>query len=221
MLPMSEHGRYSVGSVSRDDYSRADLTPVEFDAHVRKRPGMYFGLGSEDPGLPTWVLCTVVGHAFHPATRVAANHAPDVVAEITADLAFCVTDDQADTLRGQGMPTLGYYASLLTSDRWASAAAAAVSSHTTVEVWRGGQGFRQRLSGLRPVEPPAEFSAPAGGGTRVAYVLDPGYFGSAAITTEIAGLDVHGPHCTDTVGPGTIVIRDTRDPRVPTEHRFA
>lgn len=199
--------------VTEPDYSLAKIRVLEFDDSVRKRPGMYFGVGRDDPRLATRVLCTVVGHAFHPATRVAASHSPDVVAEITADLVFSVTDDQADVLTGPGMPRLGYYDSLLTSERWSSAAAAAVSSQTTVEVWRHGHGYRQRLVGLRPVEPPAEFSAPVGAGTRVAFVLDPAYFGSAAITTDIAGLDVHGPDCTDTTGSGTVVIRDHRERR--------
>ncbi|MFG1780243.1 hypothetical protein ACGFIR_13925 [Micromonospora sp. NPDC049051] len=207
--------------MTEPDYSRAKITVLEFDDSVRKRPGMYFGVGRDDPRLATRVLCAVVGHAFHPATRVAASHTPDVVAEVIADLVFSVTDDQADILTGRGMPKLGYNDSLLTSDRWLSAAAAAVSSQTTVEVWRHGHGFRQSLIGLRPVEPPAEFSAPAGAGTRVAFVLDPTYVGSSAITTDLASLDLHGPHCTDTTGPGKVVIRDLREPSRPHEYRCA
>ncbi|MEV5765491.1 hypothetical protein AB0L34_13105 [Micromonospora sp. NPDC052213] len=207
--------------MTEPDYSPAKITVLEFDDSVRKRPGMYFGVGREDPRLATRVFCAVVGHAFHPATRVAASHTPDVVAEITADLIFSVTDDQADILTGRGMPNLGYNDSLLNSDRWLSAAAAAVSSQTTVEVWRHGHGFRQSLIGLRPVEPPAEFSAPAGAGTRVAFILDPAYFGSAAITTDIASLDVHCPDCTNTTGPGKVVIRDRRERSRPSEYRCA
>jgi hypothetical protein len=143
----------------------------------------------------------VVGHAFHPATKVAVCHTPYVIVDITADLAFAVTDDQADTLTGHGPPELGYEGSLLTPNRLSSAAAAAVSSRTGVEVWRDGRGFRQTLVGLRPVEPPAEFAALAGAGTRVAFVFDPAFFGSATITNDIATLDFHGPDCADAGGP--------------------
>src|SRR4051794_11563473 len=121
---------------------------------------MYFGVSRADPRLPTWVLRAVAGHAFHPATRVASSHVPNVVAEVTADLAFSVTDDQAETLADQNLPQLGYHGSLLTPVRWSYAAAAAVASQTTVEVWRDGRGFRQRLIGVRPVEPPVPFAAP-------------------------------------------------------------
>lgn len=211
----------SVGGVTEHDYSLADITMVEFDDSVRGRPGMYFGAIRADPRLPTWVPRTVVAHALHPATRVAASHVPNVVAEVTADLAFWVTDDQAETLADLGLPPLGYYGSLLTPVRWASAAAAAVSSQTTVEIWRDGRGLRQRLVGARPVEPPMPFAAPAGAGTRVAYLLDAAYFGSAVVTADLASLDVHGPHCTDSAGPGTVLIHDRRNPDRPTEHQYA
>src|SRR5690349_19887811 len=102
---------------------------------VRARPGMYFGVGQGDQRLATAVLCAVVGHAYHPAARVAASHTPHVLVDITAGLAFAVIDDQADTLTRSGGPRLGYEGSLLTADRWSAAAAAAVSSRTVVEVW--------------------------------------------------------------------------------------
>jgi DNA gyrase/topoisomerase IV subunit B len=207
--------------VAEYDYSLADLTIVEFDDSVRGRPGMYFGASRTDPRLATWVLRTVVGHAFHPATRAAASHTPDVVAEVTADLAFSVTDDQAETLVGRDLPQLGYFGSLLTPVRWSSAAAAAVSSQTLVEDWRDGRGFRQRLNGARPVEPPVPFTAAAGAGTRVAYLLDPAYFGSTVILAEIAALDVHGPHCTDPAGPSTVLIRDRRVRDLAAEYPYA
>ena len=207
---MTEHG-----------YSAADITVLTMADAVRKRPGMYFGVGRGDPRLATEVLCAVVGHAFHPAAKVAARHTPHVVAEITADLAFAVTDDQADTLTGTGVPQLGYEGSLLTADRWSSAAAAAVSSRAVVEVWRAGQGFRQTLVGLRPVEPPAEFDAPAGAGTRVVFILDPAYFGSSVITSDIAALDVHGPYCAEAVGSGEVIVRDHRSANGSVERRYA
>jgi DNA gyrase/topoisomerase IV subunit B len=207
--------------VTEHGYSAADITVLTMADAVRKRPGMYFGVGRGDPHLATAVLCAVVGHAFHPAAKVAASHTPHVVAEITADLAFAVTDDQADTLTGTGVPRLGYEGSLLTADRWSSAAAAAVSSRAVVEVWRAGQGFRQTLAGLRPVEPPAEFDAPAGAGTRVVFILDPAFLGSSVITTDIATLDVHGPYCTEAAGSGEVIVRDHRRANGLAERRYA
>lgn len=206
---MTEHG-----------YGAADITVLSMAEAVRKRPGMYFGVGPGDPGLATKVLCAVVRHAFHPAARVADSHTTRVVVDITADLVFSVTDDQAETLTSQDTPRLGYENSLLTPARWLSAAAAAVSSQTTVEVWRYGRGFRQQLAGMSPSAPPARFPAPVGTGTRVAYVLDPAFFGSAVITTDIATLDVHGPHCADADGPGEITVRDHRSDNRSTEHRY-
>ncbi|MEU4623345.1 hypothetical protein AB0G04_25660 [Actinoplanes sp. NPDC023801] len=188
---------------------------------VRKRPGMYFGVGRGDPRLATEVLRAVVGHAFHPAAKVAASHTPHVVADINADLAFAVTDDQADTLTEPGLPRLGYEGSLLTAERWSSAAAAAVSSRAVVEVWRAGRGFRQTLAGLRPVEPPTEFDAPSGAGTRVAFTLDAAFFGSSVITTDIAALDVHSPCCAEAAGAGEVMVRDHRSGSGSTERRIA
>ena len=214
--------RYYVGGVTEHAYTAADITVLTLAESVRKRPGMYFGAVPTDQDFATEVLCAVVGHAFHPAAAVATRHTPHVAADITADLAFAVTDDQAETLTDHHfLPRLGYEESLLTHTRLTSAAAAAVSSRTVVEVWRDGRGFRQTLVGLRPVEPPAEFLCPTGAGTRVAYVLDPAFFGSAAITTDIAALDVHGPYCTDAVGPGEVLIRDHRDKDRAAEHRYA
>jgi DNA gyrase/topoisomerase IV subunit B len=206
--------------VTEHGYSAADITVLSMADAVRKRPGMYFEVGPGDPRLATNVLCAVVRHAFHPPARVADSHTTRVVVEITADLAFSVTDDQAETLTSPDTPKLGYEKSLLTPTRWLCAAAAAVSSQTTVEIWREGQGFRQRLTGLSPSGPPAQFPAPVGSGTRVAYVLDPAFFGSAVITSDIGTLDVHGPHCADDVGPGEIVVRDHRSDNSSTEQRY-
>lgn len=203
------------------EYSSADITVLEFDASVRKRPGMFFGVGPDNPALATRVLDTLLRHALHPAPSVAPDHVPRVVAEIGADLAFSVADDQADALTDEGVPRDGYHGSLLTFDRWAFAAAAALSVRVTVDVWRDGRGLRQRLAGLRPVEAPVEFAAGAGCGTRVAYLLDAGYLGSsAAVTADLSVIDVHGPYCALPTGPGFAVVRDLRDSNGPTERRF-
>jgi hypothetical protein len=90
---------------------------------------MYFGAGRGDPRMATSLLGTIVGHAYHPATKAAASHVPNVVATVTADLAFSVTEDQAETLAEQDLPQLGHYDSLLTPVRWSSAAACEFADH--------------------------------------------------------------------------------------------
>jgi DNA gyrase/topoisomerase IV subunit B len=206
--------------VAEHVYNPADIAGLTMADIIRKRPEMFFGVGRGDPRLATALLCAVVDYAFHPAPTVAAGHSPHVVVEITADREFSVTDDQADALTGTGVPQLSYGGSLLTVGRWSSAATAALSSWAVVEVWRAGQGFRQTLAGLRPVEPPTEFDAPAGAGTRVAFILDPAFLGSSAITTDSAALDVHGPYCTAAAGTGEVMVRDHRRANGSAEHRF-
>ncbi|MGW7244179.1 hypothetical protein [Streptomyces sp. NPDC054804] len=202
-------------------YSAADVQVVEFDQHVRARPSMYFGVGRGSPELATQVLCTVLRHALHPATRVAPAHSPQVEAEVLGDLTFRVADEQADALDEQGRPHLGYYGSLLGPNRWASAAAAALSSRTVIEVWRDGHGFRQELAGVRPIEEPQEIDSPTGAGTRVVFELDQSYTGARTVlATDLGSLDLHGPHCGDPHGPGSVVVRDLRDRSNPAEIRY-
>jgi hypothetical protein len=131
-----------------------------------------------------------------------------------------VTHDQADFPTGQAMPRHEYRQSPQTDDSCWSAATAAVSTQTIVEVWRGGRGVRQTLVGSCPVEPAQAFSAPTGAGTRVAHILDPDFFSSAIITTDLADLDLHGPHCVDAVGLGGVLIRDHRSQGRPAEYRY-
>ncbi|WP_392969907.1 hypothetical protein [Streptomyces sp. LN245] len=88
-------------------YDAADIEVLEFDDAVLASPGMYFGAGREDPVPATEVLCRVVGHALHPATGVARPHSLRVIVEVSADLAFSVTDDQSGPLDEQGMPGWG------------------------------------------------------------------------------------------------------------------
>lgn len=65
---------------------------------------MYFGVRQGNPELATRVLCAVLSHALHPATRVAPAHIPRVEAEVQGDLKFWVADDQVDVLGEQGWP---------------------------------------------------------------------------------------------------------------------
>lgn len=93
------------------DYSLADITVLEFDDAVRRWPGMYFEKGPADPAMPTLVLRTVLRHVLHPAPATGADHAAHVLAEVTADLAFTVTDD----LPGAAGPT--FFGSLISVER--------------------------------------------------------------------------------------------------------
>ncbi|MGC5022686.1 hypothetical protein [Micromonospora sp. DT47] len=199
---------------SQMTYGLEHVRVLDFDESVRKTPGMYFGVARENPELATRVLCAVLSHALHPAAAVAPAHTPWVTAQVSTDLAFSVADDQSGPWNGEGMPPLSYYGSLLGPERWLSAAAAALSTRTTVEVWDDGHGFRQELAGLRPVTAPERFEGQAGKGTRVTFELDRDYFNpAAAITTDLASLDLHGPDCrTDALASDRLSIHDLREP---------
>ncbi|WP_164842468.1 hypothetical protein [Actinoplanes solisilvae] len=54
----------------------------------------------------------------------------------------------------------------------------------------------------------------------MAYILDPDFFGSAVISTDLANLDLHGPHCANFPGPGEVLVRDHRPPSGPVEYRY-
>ncbi|MFI7296776.1 hypothetical protein [Streptomyces sp. NPDC050121] len=203
------------------EYDAADIRIIEFDEHVRQNPGMYFEVGRSSPELATRVLCAVLRHALHPATRVGPAHTLRAEAAICGDLAFWVADDQADALDPRGRPRLGYYGSLLGPDRWLSLAAGAVSSRTVVEVRREGVGFRQQLAGGRPVGDPEQFTPPSGTGTRVAFELDETYVGPhSVITPDLSSLDLHGPLCDEPDGPGCVVLRDMRVHADSAVHRY-
>ncbi|QIY66405.1 MULTISPECIES: hypothetical protein [unclassified Streptomyces] len=199
-----------------DKYSAADIQIVEFDEHVRTHPQMYFQADRNNPDFATRVLGNVLGHALHPAARLAAAHTLQIEAEITGDLAFVVRDDRADALDEQGNPQLGYFGSLLRPERWGSAAAGAVSSRVVIEVWRNGHAFRQELAGLRPLSEPRKIGPGAGTGTRIAFELDRVYMErSHALTLDFTELDLHGPDCNEPAGPGRVTLTDLRDPDRP------
>ncbi|MFE2540152.1 hypothetical protein [Actinacidiphila glaucinigra] len=198
--------------MSGNPYDTARITLLEFDAGVRARPGMYFRYGQGDPRLPTAVLSAVAGHVLHPAAAVAPAHSLSALVEITGDLAFAVTLDEPHTWEGQEGPSAGYFGSLLGPEWFLPAAAAALTTRTVVQMWCGGRGFRQVLTGLRPAAPPRERAAPAAGsGTRWEFALDAGYFGpGAALAGQQGLLDPCGPDCAEPAGPGRVAFRDTR-----------
>ncbi|WP_232838758.1 hypothetical protein [Streptomyces geranii] len=199
-------------------YSVADIEVLEFDAVVRKRPGMYFGVGPGSPKLPDSLLCAVARHVLHPATRVAAAHTLCGLVEITSDSSFTVAMDQPHDWGAFGGPELGYYDSLLGPEWWLLAAAAAVSRQVTVEMWCAGRGLCQELRGIRPLGRPQEFHPAEGSGTRVSFAVDPAYVGEHFVfPTDLEKLDLHGPHCLEPAGPGSVLFRDVRDGHTTSE----
>ncbi|WP_203820579.1 hypothetical protein [Paractinoplanes ferrugineus] len=182
------------------EYTAADLTVLEFDKSVRLRPGMYFGA---DPHLATSVLTAVVIASLHPGPKAAPIYPPDVTAEILDDLAFSITDNWTTW---PDASTTGYYGSLLTPYRWVHAAAAAVSTHTTIETWHAGRALHQNLAGLRPTGPAHDLDAPRGTGTKLIYGLDPSFFIPSTLSTLTR--DLHADGCCDL--PGQFRLRDHR-----------
>ena len=161
---------------------------------------MYFGA---DPHLATSILTAVVIASLHPGPKVEPTGPPDVTAEILDDLAFSITDNWPT---GPDGSTDGYYGSVLTPYRWVHAAAAVMSTHTTIETWQAGHALHQSLAGLRPTGPLHEVQAPPGIGTKLTYRLDPSWFAPSTLSTP--ALDLHAEGCCDL--PGRFRFRDLR-----------
>ncbi|MEU4508360.1 hypothetical protein AB0G05_02585 [Nonomuraea wenchangensis] len=191
------------------EYSAADITVLEFDAAVLQRPALYFGAGPDDPGFPAVALSAVARHALHPAPRVAAEHSLSVRIDILGDLRFRLTMNQPHTWRDSPPP--GYFGSLLGAEWWLPAAVAVLCTETSVEMWRGGRGFRQELAGLRPLAAPRAYEPPDGSGTRIAFALDPRRLPAGSVLPGgLEGLDPHGRNCAAPGRPGLLTVRDHR-----------
>lgn len=200
--------------VTVNSYDATGIKVLEFDTSVRKRLGMYFGVGPGDPKLPTNVLCATARHALHPATRAAPEHTLRTLIEITGNSSFTVAMDQPHDWEGSDAPSLGYFGSLLGPEWWLLAAAAALSSQVTVEMWCAGRGFRQDLTGIRPLTGVQEFRPREGSGMRVSFDFDPVHVGPRfTLPKELETLDLHGPYCSAAAGTGYVQIRDHRSKR--------
>lgn len=128
--------------------------------------------------------------------------------EITANSTPAATNDRAEALT---RPDSEQPADLLGRINWQTRAAAAMSIRTVVEVWQDGIGLRQEFAGIRPMAPSTTFTPLPGSGRRVSCTLDPSLFApGAALNTDPAAIDVHGPYCT--APPGPMDIRDLRQP---------
>ncbi|MEU7857844.1 hypothetical protein [Nonomuraea sp. NPDC049141] len=195
--------------MANHEYTAADITVIEFDESVRKRPGMYFRVGLDNPRLPTEILSTVASHILHPTAGVAESHTLSGLIEVLGDLRLRVTLDEPPAW--QDTPALGYYDSLLGFNWWSLATVAALCERTSVEMWRDGQGFRQELAGIRPLAAVERFDPYPGSGMRVTFMLDVGILlPEAAFPAEFEGIDMHGEYCTQEPGPGYVTIRDHR-----------
>lgn len=197
--------------VAEHEYSAADITVVEWDEAIRKRPGMYFGVGLRDSRLPASLLSAVGGHVLHPPTRTAEAHSLHGLIEIPGDRSFTVmwglplSGDEPD------LPAPNYFDSLIGAGWWLLAAVMALCERAVVEAWRDDHAFRQEFAGIRPLSTPERIDSPPDSGSRVTFALDPEHVGhDMAFPTDLEHLDLHGPDCAVPAGSGRVVIRDLR-----------
>ncbi|MFF8785217.1 hypothetical protein [Streptomyces sp. NPDC015125] len=190
-----------------EHYTADQIQVVTFAESVRARPAMYFRVGRDSPELPTEVLQTVVWDALH---RGDGTHGR-IRVEVVSDLSFTVVDDRRPTIDELGNPLPGFFNSLLDKERWAPAAAAALSVRTVIEVWLEGRGFRQELAGSVPTGPVEEFTAPVATGSLATFELDPAYFAPGeALAWALLPSELHGERCGQLPSTATFPIRALR-----------
>lgn len=191
---------------------------VEFDEAVRRRPGMYFGVGLRDPRLPASLLGAVGGHVLHPPTRTAEAHSLRGLIEITGDRDFTAVVDLPPCGDEPNLPATNYFEYLNGAGWWLLAAVMALCERVVVEEWQDGQAFRQELVGIRPRSGPEAIEPPPGRGIRVTFALDPEYVGHGmALPGDLEHLDLHGSDCAVPEGPGRVIVRDLRAARAAQE----
>jgi hypothetical protein len=197
--------------VAEDEYSAADITVVEFDQAVRERPGVYFGVGLRDPGLPAALLCAVGGHVLHPPARTAEAHSLQGLIEISGDRDFTAVLDLPPSRDEPNLPATNYFDYLNGAGWWLLAAVMALCERVLVEEWQDDHAFRQEFAGIRPRSVPEPIEPPPGRGIRVTFALDPEYAGhDTAFPADLEHLDLHGPDCAVPEGPGRVIVRDLR-----------
>jgi DNA gyrase/topoisomerase IV subunit B len=180
---------------------------MAFEEHVRARPAMYFGVDRDSAALPTEVLQRVAWDAMHRRDGTRGQ----ISVTITSDLGFTVEDERPHSADERGRPLPGFFGSLLDEDRWAPAAAAALSVRTVIEVWLDGLGYRQELAGAVPTGPWVECPAPRPYGTKTAFHLDPTYVGPGeAIAWALRPEELQEEGCETHPSPATFSIRDLR-----------
>ncbi|MEU4469391.1 hypothetical protein AB0G20_37830 [Streptomyces sp. NPDC024017] len=188
-------------------YTADQLRVIAFEEHVRARPAMYFRVERDSAELPTEVLQRVVWDAMHHRDGTHGQ----VSVEITSDLSFTVEDERTHSADEWGRPLPGFYGSLLDKDRWAPAAAAALSVRTVIEVWLDGQGYRQELAGAVPADLWEECPAPRPYGTRTTFHLDPSYVGPGeAIAWALRPEELQEEGCQAHPSSSTFPIHDLR-----------
>ncbi|QNS08388.1 ATP-binding protein [Streptomyces xanthii] len=183
------------------------LRVMSFEEHVRARPAMYFRVERDSAELPTEVLQRVVWDAMHHRDGTQGQ----ISVEITSDLSFTVEDERSHSADERGKPLPGFYGSLLDKDRWAPAAAAALSVRTVIEVWLDGQKYRQELAGAVAASPWEECPGPRRHGTRTTFHLDPSYIGPGeAIAWALRPEELQEEGCEAHPSPARFPIHDLR-----------
>jgi DNA gyrase/topoisomerase IV subunit B len=190
-----------------EHYTADQIQVLTFEEHVRSRPAMYFRVDRGSPELPTEVLQRVVWDALHHSDGTHGQ----IIVETGSDLGFTVEDDQRPAADEQGRPLPGLCGSLLGKERWAPAAAAALSVRAVVEVRLDGRGYRQELVGTKGMGAWEEFATSEPSGTRATFPLDPSYCGpDEAIAWSLLPEGLHGQECDAHPSPVTFPIQDVR-----------
>ena len=162
---------------SPPQYSASSIQVLTFEEAVRRRPGMYFGLGQGDPRLVVAVVQRAVSAPFLWELRAGVGPVA-VNALVEADLRF--------TLSFNGLPpgidpdAPGAGGGSLIRQPWQLSATAAVSTRTTVTPSTGSRRWEQHLTGGESVSASRDCGACDEVGTRATFDLDPDFFAAGA-----------------------------------------
>jgi DNA gyrase/topoisomerase IV subunit B len=158
---------------SASPYSASSIRVLTFEEAVRRRPGMYFGLGRSDPRLVVAVVQCVASAPFIWELGAGVGRvAVEVLVE--ADLRFTLSFNGLPPGIDPDAPDSG--GGSLIRQPWPLSAAAAVSTLTTVMVSTGGRRWEQHLIGTESVASPRDGGASDETRTRVTFDLDQSFF---------------------------------------------